>query len=219
VATAQDVLQGEAWGLSITEGDQIAPAGLYASDKDLFGFMVNQSRGIKVPGGNELYRGFFLENSEVGDRSLRLTTFLYNRVCGNHIVWDAHDVKELKVVHRGNAEERALNGYLAQVREYADASAYEAEQGIAKAVAFKIGDTAEEVLDALWGKRIQNLAKSDITGAIAESEAHPEDRGAADPLSAWGIAQGLTRLSQKSPFADARVTLDRAASKVLQMAF
>jgi hypothetical protein len=35
----------------------------------------------------------------------------------------------------------------------------------------------------------------------------------------WGIAQGLTEYSQKAPYADARTKLDRAAGKVLEMAF
>ena len=40
-----------------------------------------------------------------------------------------------------------------------------------------------------------------------------------DPRTAWGMANGLTRLSQSLPYADERVALDRAAGKVLEMAF
>ena len=40
-----------------------------------------------------------------------------------------------------------------------------------------------------------------------------------DPRTAWGMAQGATRLSQQEINADHRVALDRAAGKVLEVAF
>ncbi len=36
-----------------------------------------------------------------------------------------------------------------------------------------------------------------------------------DPTTVWGLTQGITRLSQKSPFAEERTKLDRTAEKVL----
>jgi hypothetical protein len=42
----------------------------------------------------------------------------------------------------------------------------------------------------------------------------PEQDG--DPLTAWGIAQGLTRSSQATPYADERMKIDRAAGKLLE---
>jgi hypothetical protein len=83
--------------------------GLYASEKDVFAFMVDDDRRIfeTLPGGG-LSRGFFISNSEVGDASFSLTTFLYQYVCGNHMVWGAQGVKNIRIPHIGNADTRAF---------------------------------------------------------------------------------------------------------------
>ena len=36
-----------------------------------------------------------------------------------------------------------------------------------------------------------------------------------NPRSIWGFVQGLTRLSQRTPWQDGRFALDRAASRLL----
>jgi hypothetical protein len=36
-----------------------------------------------------------------------------------------------------------------------------------------------------------------------------------NPRSVWGYVQGLTRLSQRTPWQDGRFTLDRAAGRLL----
>ena len=36
-----------------------------------------------------------------------------------------------------------------------------------------------------------------------------------NPRSVWGYVQGLTRLSQRTPWQDGRFVLDRAASRLL----
>jgi hypothetical protein len=45
-----------------------------------------------------------------------------------------------------------------------------------------------------------------------------EQHEAADPRSAWGIAQGMTRVSQQSEYQGDRVALDLLAAKVMQRA-
>lgn len=218
-ATADDVLKSAArqGGIAIREGDLIAPAGLYISEKDMFAFLVNEERGIQV-GGKELYRGFFVQNSEVGDAAFKLTTFLYNTVCGNHIVWGAENVKEARVVHRGSTADRrawASIGY--QLREYANEAAGETERRIRMAQTFMLGDNKEEVLDFLFGRKIGSRRM--LEAAYDTAVEHPEDHGDCDPNSAWAFVNGATRLSQRSQHADARVDIDRAAGQVLKIAF
>ena len=43
--------------------------------------------------------------------------------------------------------------------------------------------------------------------------------GNPDPRSVWGFVQGMTRHSQTLPYADARTAMDKAAGKVMEMAF
>lgn len=217
-ATAADVLDiNSSFGLSVKVGDLIAPAGLYASDHDMFAFMVNES--VRIDDGSEggLARGFFVSNSEVGAASLRLTKFLYRHVCGNHIVWGAKDVAELRIVHRGNADSRFAREMAVELRRYADESARDDESRIVAAKRFVIGNDKEAVLDRLFGLKI--LPRKSLEAAYDYAVNEADIHAAGSPRTAWGFAQGITRLSQETQFADKRNEIDRAAGKVLEMAF
>ena len=53
---------------------------LYASDRDMFVFLADEDRRIEVA-GRSLARGFFVWNSEVGDKTLGAGFFLFDYVC------------------------------------------------------------------------------------------------------------------------------------------
>jgi len=214
-ATEKDVLEVKAQGgLAIEVGDMICPSGLYASDHDMFAFMINEKNRIDDGTDLGLSRGFFVENSEVGDASFKLTTFLYRFVCGNHIVWDASNVKEVRLRHVGTAD-FASGRVIANFRKYADDSASGLEAQIAKARRVEIAGSMEEVVDRLFSLRISSRKVLEQSYAVAER--HVDIDGS--PRSPWGFAQGMTRYSQTLPYADQRSEIDRAAGKVLQIAF
>lgn len=218
-ATAADVLRSNSYGggLSINIGDDIAPAGLYASDHDMFVFMVNDDRRISEPGNPDgLARGFFVSNSEVGAASFKILRFLYRNVCGNHIVWGAQQVNELSIKHIGSADDKAFNEITVQLRKYADDSAGEEEARIKKAATFVLGATKDEVLDRLFGIKKIGIGRATLNAAYDLTDKIEID---GNPRTAWGMAQGLTRISQESPYADERVAADRAAGRVLSIAF
>ncbi len=215
-ATEADVLEVRfGGGIPINVGDMIAPAGLYASDHDMFAFMVNENRRIDDGTEHGLSRGFFISNSEVGAAALKVTKFLYASVCGNHIVWDASAVSELRIVHRGSADHRFTRELRAELREYADASAAEDESRIHAAQHCMLGGSKEEVLDLLFGKKIAPRKTLEAAWDYAEEQA---DIHQCIQRSAWGFAQGMTRLSQDTEYAGERNRLDRAAGRVLQLA-
>src|SRR5205085_2945852 len=64
---------------------------LFASDRDMFVFLADEDRRIDVPGrrngSGSMARGFFVWNSETGDKTLGLGFFLFDYVCANRIVW------------------------------------------------------------------------------------------------------------------------------------
>ena len=218
-ATKNDILRlSSAKGLGIKVGDPIAPAGLYASDKDLFVFMVNEDHTINLGKDHPtLSRGFFIENSEVGDRAFKVTAFLYNSVCGNHIVWGVQDLVEIRVIHRGDdAEGEAFTQLRMEVTNYLNTADCETKQ-IKRAIEMKLGSSPEEVIDLLFGKRV--APKCVLVDGLRAAQDHPEDHGGSSPLSVWGLTNGLTRISQDSQYQDQRVEIDRAASKVMAMAF
>lgn len=221
-ATEADVmrLRGPG-GLTVRVGDSIAPAGVYASDHDMFAFLVNEDRLVDDGRGNQLGRGFFVENSEVGASSFKLTTFLYAYVCGNHIVWGAEKVNEVRVVHLGERQERkAWNKFRIAISQYADESVSDLEAKIKSTQIKEIASTKEELLDALLGLTKKNrisLSKGDAQAAITRAEERTDRYGS--PRTVWAIANGMTELSQEQPFADARDRMDRAAGKLLSIAF
>lgn len=225
-ATKADVLRAKSGGggLAVTVGDLIAPAGIYASDHDMFAFLVNEDVRIDDGSDGGLSRGFFVSNSEVGAASLRVTYFGYRHVCGNHIVWGAEDVIEVAVRHVGDVDGRFTVEVAAALDAYGKASAKEETRRVKRARTTVLGASDDEVLDAVFqaftktrkynlpsGLSVKVLAK-----AIDTAKAHEDTDG--NPYSVWGVVNGLTRVSQATPYADERNFLDRAASAVLQLA-
>jgi len=216
-ATQADVLdsKGGGGGLSISVGDMIAPSGLYASDHDMFGFFINEGARIKDGTDGGMSRGFFVSNSEVGDGSFWFLTFMYRHVCGNHIVWGASGVQELRIPHVGRIRERIDDSLIAEVRKYADASASFDEAMVERAKRFSLGTNKDEVLDLIFGKKLMSRKQAGAAFEIAQEHDYYDG----DARTAWGFAQGVTRLAQQTAHTDRRVDMDRTASKILTMAF
>jgi hypothetical protein len=215
-ATSDDILPGQ---INIQTGDSIAPSGLYASDHDMFAFLVAPDRVISDGAGGQLMRGVFVRNSEVGDAAFSVTFFLMQAVCGNHIVWNATGVHEIRVRHIGQGTlGRVARGFQAELRRYLNA-APEEERGIVAARRMVLGNSKEVVLSAL-GKYIKShsipLPKTTLSAAYDVAADHTDWYGS--PNTVWGSVAGLTQLSQQSTYADDRNALDRAAGKLLAMA-
>lgn len=216
IATEADVLRKSAHpNLGIKVGDTISPAGLYASDHDCFIFQVNEDIAIEAGGGETLYRGVFWSNSEVGQARWRGTMFLYDTICGNHIVWGARIVAEISIQHTGKARE-AFSEAMATVSSRALRAASEDEDRIRTAKSYQLGERKESIVELIFRKPF-GLSKAECTDAYTLAVRHEDEHGN-NPHSAWGYAAGLTRLSQQG-YADDRVRMDRAAGRILEMAF
>ncbi len=220
---------GRIWDASVIEylmeavngtGWQVPPAlpitgsqnaGLYASDRDMFAFMVNPEDVIEV-GNARLGRGFFCWNSETGSATFGLTTFLYNYVCQNHVVWGAEEVSELRIVHRHKAPERFIREAIPALNRFVESRPAEdrIKDTIAKAMETKIGSTVEEVI-ARFGT--DQFTKKELTDAWETGIAEHED-----VTTLWGIVQGLTAFARSRRYADRRVDLERRAGKLLTAA-
>lgn len=183
--------------------------GLYLTDRECFVFMVSD----KCRTFNGLSRGFFLSNSEVGAGALTLTCFLYDYICGNHIVWGASEIKRARFVHRGNKIEGRLAGLVGESSKLLSAPMADTDATIRKAIEFSLGTDAETVTDWMYAKRL--TTRQDAEAAYALAEVYEAEHKAA-PTSAWGMVSGLTRLSQSRPYASDRLALDAQASKILE---
>lgn len=180
---------------------------LYASDRDVFIFLVDPKNAIEV-NGETLFRGFFTWNSEVGSATFGLSCFLYRYVCDNRIIWGATQVKELRIRHTGGAPDRfAYEGekYLAR---YAEESTADLVQGIKRAKETAIPVKKDEtVADWLVSRGFtKGVAKAAVETAVAEE---------GEARSIWDIVNGITAYARSIPNTDARVEVETAAGKIL----
>lgn len=217
IATAEDVLKNSAHpDLGVKIGDEISPAGLYASDRDCFIFQVNDRYAVDGGDGEQLYRGVFWSNSEVGSARFKATLFLYESVCGNHICWSTKTLAEVAIRHTGEARAMFTQA-MRTVSDKVQQSAHVDENRIARAKQFELGESKEEIVSLVFGKQL-GLSKRECEDAYSLAERHEDEHGR-NPRSAWGYAAGITRLSQGQPYQDARDRIDRAAGRTLELAF
>lgn len=190
----------------------VASRALYASDHDMFAFLMSD-KTVVDPVGATLYRGIIVQNSEVGDRSLSVLGFWFREICWNHIVWGAERLLEVRLNHIGEIRNRWIDATV-NIRRYLDSDT-SMEQAKFSQLTARIAGTKEEVLDTLFGKRSLGLSQKAL--ASSYDAVVPEEDG--DPRSVWGFAQGVTRASQDTQYADARQDMDRAAGRLLSLDF
>jgi hypothetical protein len=192
--------------------------GLYLGDRDMFAFLVDNERRIFETGpGGGLSRGFFCWNSEVGDASFGIMTFLYEYVCGNHRVWGVQDVAEAKVIHIGKDQSgKAFDMMAVEVKKYAEASASEDELKVERCRRHVLGAKKEDVLDAIFKLKVQGITKTLAGEAYDLAEKRVDWYGA--PNTIWGYAGGLTEIARDLPNASDRHAIDCAAARIMEMA-
>src|SRR4030095_2126594 len=125
--------RGDPDGFRNVDTSRIERAGLYASDRDVFMFMIDGGSRLEAGPRAQLHRGFFVWNSETGSRSFGLMTFLFNEVCGNNIVWGAQDVNKLVIRHTSGGPYRFDAQAMPNLLAYANASAAPLETAVKRA--------------------------------------------------------------------------------------
>lgn len=189
---------------------------LYASDRDVFIFLVDDKHPIDVPAGGgrekKMFRGFFTWNSEVGSAVFGLTTFLYDFVCDNRIIWGATNIKELRIRHTGGAPDRFMYEGQKYLNRYAEEGTRDLVAQIVKAqetpipVAEKSSGkgTVEEWLQARGFTKAQ---------AVAGVEAAKVEEGEARTY--WDIINGITAYARSVPHTNERVELETKAGRLM----
>lgn len=200
-----------------TFGAGLKPSGLYASDRDVFAFFVDGGDFLDLGGQDQLHRGFFVWNSEVGAASFGWTTFWFRVVCGNHIVWGASDVHTVSARHvRGIRS--AFDGFRVFLSELKDGNGrdeFAAAVTAAKAeiaVSLQAGSLDEEIGErAVKAFRKHGLTEPETRGALQRILIEePEATG-----TRWDWLQGFTALARTREHVDARLDLERRATKAL----
>jgi hypothetical protein len=212
VEAVEKVNQDNRWQIPAATYDRKDPkraTTLYASDRDVFLFLVDPANPIEVPGEEApLYRGFYTWNSEVGSAVFGLTTFLYRTVCDNRIIWGATDIKELRIRHTGGAPDRFAYEGSRYLQRYAEESGQKLIAGIVKAKQTEIPTKKDEsVSDWLQSRGLTKAqAKASYDSAVAEE---------GKARSIWDIVNGITAYARSIGNTDARVDLEAKAGKLM----
>lgn len=191
---------------------------LYASDRDMFVFLADETRPIEMEnrrGGKHghLMRGFFVNNSEQGKGSLGITTFLYDEVCANRIVWGARSVQTIKIRHSSGAPSRWLGEVMPAIQSYAEASDKGIRETIAAAQSRKLieGEADRDKAMNEWLKK----RKFSPSMASAIQAVHVTEEGR--PIeTAWDAATAITAYARQIPHTDTRVALEIRAGAILE---
>jgi len=161
-------------------------------------------------GGENFAPGFFAFNSEVGRRSVGVTTFWYQEICGNHVCWQCADVTCVNRKHtRGVGDALAeIRSAIAQLVERRDAARDQFAATVRKAMEATTGDKEET---------LAFLSKYDINRQLAKKAVElAEGRG--KRFTIWSMVDALTQLSRDSNYAATRVEADQRASALLALA-
>lgn len=181
---------------------------LYASDRDVFIFLVDPAHPVDI-GGEQLFRGFYTWNSEVGAAVFGICTFLYRFVCDNRIIWDATEVKELRIRHTGGAPERFAYEARQRLARYSEESTAGLVEQIRRAKDFEIPKAAEKNGVASW-LQARGFTKTVSIAAVSSAVA---EEGQARSL--WDVINGITAHARSIPNSDDRVALEVQAGKLM----
>ncbi len=198
---------------SYSDRDPRRATTLYASDRDVFMFMVDPDHPIDIPGHSKpMFRGWMMWNSEVGSAVWGTMTFLYDFICDNRIIWGASNVKELTIRHTGGAPERFAYEGAGYLERYANEGTAEIVDAIVKAEHTDIPLKKEQTVEQWLRERGFTKAQ-----AAASTNQVAQDTGS-NPRSLWDIISGVTAYARSIPHTDERVQVERQAGDLMKFA-
>jgi hypothetical protein len=186
---------------------------LYASDRDIFLFLVDDRNPIeigKLPNGDpdNVFRGFYVWNSEVGSRSFGLASFYLRGVCQNRCLWGVEGFQQVTFRHSKYAPERFINEASRALESYANASDHKLISGVKEAKE-QIVARSEEGRKEFLQKRGFSVAETNkIIDSVMVEEGHPAE-------SVWDFVQGITAVARDKPHQDDRVAMEKVAGRLL----
>jgi hypothetical protein len=189
---------------------------LYASDRDQFGFEVDERNPIeagRLPNGDpDLYfRGFYWWNGECGGVSNGIGTFLYRYVCCNRIIWGQKEYQRISIRHTKNAMEKFVKELIPALKLYVNGSATGIVTGLEAARRAKIARDDAERTRFLSNYGFGTKEVAQIMGKCIDEEGRPIETvfDAVQAITAW--ARGIGN-------ADRRVEVERTATKLMALA-
>lgn len=186
---------------------------LFASDRDIFLFLVDDKRPIeigKLDNGcpDYVFRGFYICNSEVGSKTLTVATMYLRGICCNRILWGVEGFQELSIRHSKAAPDKFLMEVTPALNSYAEASTGRFLEGVSSARKALVADNSDKRTEFLQNRGFTSSETTRIIASVTKEEGHP-------PSSIWDFVQGITRVAQEKVYQDERIELERKAQKLL----
>ena len=186
---------------------------LYASDRDVFLFLVDDLNPIeagKLPDGSpDLYfRGFYCWNSEVGAKTLGIASFYLRAVCQNRNLWGVEDFQEITIRHSKYAASRFAHEAAPALTRFADSSPMPFVNGIKAARERVVARSDEERTDFLRKRGFGKAETAKIINTVLAEEGRK-------PESVFDFVQGITAVARDKLHQDARLDLEARAKKLL----
>lgn len=186
---------------------------LFASDRDMFVFLADEKNRIEIPNrrngrSGSLARGFFVSNSEVGAAALSISTFLFDYVCCNRIVWGAQDVKEIRLRHTSGAPDRWIEEVAPAIELYAKASERSIVDAVTAAQNARIGN--DDAVDEFLRKRFTRGQVDAIKLAHKTEEERPIE-------TIFDAVTAATAYAKNMKHQDSRVDIERTAGSLLNL--
>ena len=182
--------------------------GLYCGEQDMFAFLIDPTGWAEI-NGEAFAPGFFLWNSEVGRRTVGIQTFWFQKICQNHIVWDATEVVEFSRKHTANVRDglsdirRIIEDLIGKRDSRRDGFV----DVMRRAMTEKLGDDADEVSKRLGTEGIPRSLIKDAM-EIAQKQGG---------FTIFALVDALTKLSQRVQLAGDRTELDTKIGRLLNL--
>ena len=189
---------------------------LYASDRDVFLFLVDDRNPIEagtLPDGSPdlFFRGFYCWNSEVGAKTLGIASFYLRAVCQNRNLWGVEDFQEITIRHSKYAANRFAHEAAPALASFADSSPQPFIQGIRSARERVVARSDEDRTDFLRKRGFSKAETAKIVETVLAEEGRP-------PESVFDFVQGITAVARSKPQQDARLVMETRAKTLLERA-
>lgn len=185
---------------------------LYASDRDLFLFLVDDRNPIEVGTVNGqpdlMFRGFYVKNSEVGSSALTIAAFYMRAVCCNRIMWGVEGFEEVKIRHSRLAPSRFIETARPALTSFADGSVKKLVEGVQRAKDAIVAKDKDSALEWLQARKLSRARALKVLDTVEREEGHRAS-------SVWDMAQGITAIAREIPHTDERTALELEARTIL----
>ncbi|MGY3591551.1 hypothetical protein ACVIGB_008870 [Bradyrhizobium sp. USDA 4341] len=189
---------------------------LYASDRDVFIFLVDDLNPIEAgrlrDGSPDLYfRGFYCWNSEVGAKTLGMASFYLRAVCQNRNLWGVEDFEEITIRHSKYAASRFAHEAAPALSNFANSSPMPFVNGIKAARERIVARSDEDRTEFLRRRGFSKAETGKVIDAVLAEEGRP-------PESIFDFVQGITAVARDKPHQDVRLDMETKAKKLLDRA-